>query len=92
MSFTVTLTTFAMMLLYAIPGFLMIKGKLLKPDSISVLATLLLYLCSPFQTLYAMQQIEYSPYMLKYLGIALLLGLGLMGGSLGLLYYKKQKK
>lgn len=63
MSFSVTLITVAMMLLYTIPGYLMMKAKLLKPESISAFATVLLYLCSPFQTLYAMQQIEFSAYM-----------------------------
>lgn len=95
MSFTVTLSTVAVMLLYTVPGFLLMKAKLVKPDSIATLATLLLYLCSPFQTIYAMQQIEYSPYVLKYLIISLILGLVLMGGATALLYVltiKKQKE
>lgn len=95
MSFTVTLTTVAIMLLYTVPGFLLMKGKLVKKDSISTLATLLLYLCSPFQTLYAMQQISYSPYVLKYLLISFGLGVLLMGGGMMLLYaltIKKQKE
>lgn len=92
MSFTVTLTTVAMMLLYAIPGYLLMKNGLVKRESISAFATLLLYLCSPFQTLYAMQQIEFSAYMLKYLFISLGLGLLLMGGVLGVLYVLTQKK
>lgn len=92
MSFSVTLITVAMMLLYTIPGYLMMKAKLLKPESISAFATVLLYLCSPFQTLYAMQQIEFSAYMVKYLAIALGLGLLLMGGMMGLLYAFTRKK
>jgi len=95
MSFTVTLTTVAIMLLYTVPGFILMKTRLVKKDSISTLATLLLYLCSPFQTLYAMQQIEYSPYVMKYLVISLILGIVLMGGAMGLLYLltvKKQKE
>ena len=95
MSFTVTLTTVAIMLLYTVPGFLLMKGKLVKPDSISTLATLLLYLCSPFQTIYAMQQIECSPYVIKYLLLSLVLGLVLMGGAMAVIYLltiKKQKE
>lgn len=92
MSFTVTLTTVAMMLLYAVPGYLLMKGGLLKKDSISAFAAVLLYLCSPFQTLYAMQQIEYSPYMVRYLLISLALGIVLMGGVLALLYFLTRKK
>lgn len=86
MSFSVTLATVALMLVYTIPGYLLMKKKLVKPDSISTLATLLLYVCSPFQTIYAMQQIEYSPYMLRYLAITLALGFVLMGGVMAILY------
>lgn len=92
MSFTVTLATVALMLVYTIPGYLLMKKKLVKPDSISTLATLLLYVCSPFQTIYAMQQIEYSPYMLKHLAITLALGFVLMGGVMALLYLVTAKK
>lgn len=92
MSFTVTLITVAIMLLYAIPGYLLVKSRLIPKESIPSFATLLLYLLSPFQTLYAMQQIEYSPYMLKYLGITLALGIVLMGGSLTLIYFLTRKK
>ena len=92
MSFSVTLATVALMLVYTIPGFLLMKKKLVKPDSISTLATLLLYVCSPFQTIYAMQQIEYSPYMVKYLAITLGLGFLLMGGVMALLYLITAKK
>ena len=92
MSFNVTLITVAVMLLYAIPGYLLIKSRLLPKDAISSFATLLLYLCSPFQTIYALQQVEYSPYMVKYLALALVLGLGLMGGMLGLVYLALRKR
>lgn len=92
MSFTVTLTTVAMMLLYAVPGYLLIRCRKLGADSISAFATLLLYLCSPFQTIYAMQRIEYSQYMLIHLGLALLLGVVLMGGMLAIVYFILRKK
>lgn len=92
MSFSVTLATVALMLVYTIPGYLLMKKRLVKPDSISTLATLLLYVCSPFQTIYAMQQIEYSPYMLKYLGITLGLGFLLMGAAMAVLYLLTIKK
>ena len=92
MSFSVTLATVALMLVYTIPGYLLMKKKLVKPDSISTLATLLLYVCSPFQTVYAMQQVEYSPYMVKYLAITLGLGFVLMGGVMALLYAVTAKK
>ena len=92
MSFSVTLATVALMLVYTIPGYLLMKKKLVQPDSISTLATLLLYVCSPFQTIYAMQQIEYSTYMLTYLAITLGLGFLLMGGVMAILYFITAKK
>ena len=74
------------------PGYILMKSRLLKPDAIGPTVTILLYLCSPFQTLYTMQQISLSPYMLKYLGICALLALGLMGLMLGAVYFALRKK
>ena len=92
MSFTVTLTTVAMMLLYAVPGFLLIKFRKLDAANISSFATLLLYLASPFQTIYALQRVEYSAYMLKHLGLALLSGVVLMCSMLGAVYFCLRRK
>lgn len=86
MSFTITLSTVAMMLLYAVPGYLMTKAKLLREEAIAPLVTLLLYLCSPMQTMYTMQGVTYSAYMLKYLGIATVLSIGLVALMLGIVY------
>lgn len=91
MSFSVTLITVATMLLYAVPGYLLVKGRLLPKESISAFATLLLYACAPFQTIYAIQQLDFSMYMLKYLILTLVLGLVLMGGTLGVVYFVLRK-
>lgn len=92
MSFSVTLITVATMLLYAVPGYLLVKGRLLPKESISAFATLLLYACAPFQTIYAIQQLDFSMYMLKYLILTLVLGLVLMGGTLGVVYFVLRKR
>jgi len=92
MSFAVTLTTVVIMFLYAVPGYLMMKTRLLKPDAIAPTVTILLYLCSPFQTIYTMQQIEYSPQTLGELGIMAALTLGLMGLMLSAVYFVLRKK
>ena len=92
MSFSVTLITVATMLLYAVPGYLLVKGRLLPKESISAFATLLLYACAPFQTIYAIQQLDFSMYMLKYLILTLVLGLVLMGGTLGIVYFVLRKR
>lgn len=58
--FIPTLIRVATMLAYAIPGFLFIKTKALKPESIPAFAKLLLYVCSPCLSLYSFSQAEYS--------------------------------
>ena len=86
MSFTVTLTTVLVMLAYTIPGYLLVRSGKIPPQSISSFAATLLYLCAPFQTLYAMQQIELSAYMIRHLVLSMALGLFLMGMMLAIVY------
>ena len=92
MSFTVTLTTVAIMLLYTVPGYLLMKKGLVNKGSITTLATILLYVCSPMQVIYCIQQVEFSAYMLKYMVISLVLGLALMGGMMLILFLLTRKK
>ena len=92
MSFSITLTTVIVMLLYAIPGFLLVKFRKVPQSAISAFATFLVYICAPFQIVYAMQQIEYSPYMAKYLGIALAVSLVTMAGMVLLMSVLLRKK
>lgn len=80
MSFSITLTTVIVMLLYAVPGYLLVRFKKIPQSGISSFATFLVYVCAPVQIVYAMQQIEYSPYMAKYLFIALAVSLVTMAG------------
>ena len=92
MSFSVTLTTVLVMLAYAIPGFLLVKTRKIPPSAIASFATLLVYVCTPFQIVYAMQQTDFSPYMAKYMGISLMLALVTMAGMLGLVYLCLRKR
>ncbi|MBR1558875.1 MAG: AEC family transporter [Clostridia bacterium] len=92
MSFSITLSTVLVMLIYAVPGYLLVKFRKVPPSAIASFATFLVYVCSPFQIVYAMQQIEYSPYMVKYLGIALGLSVVLMGGVMAVMYLILRKK
>ena len=86
MSFSVTLSTVIIMLLYSIPGYLLVKGKLIPQSAIASFATVLVYVCTPFQIVYAMQQTEYSPYMLKYMAISLGVSMLTMAGMLAIVY------
>ncbi len=48
------------MLLCAVPGFLMIKARIIKSESISAFAKLLLYVCQPCLVVSALTGVEYS--------------------------------
>lgn len=48
------------MLAYAVPGFVLIKVKAVKPDSISAFSKLLMFVCQPVLTLYSFNKADYS--------------------------------
>ena len=55
-NFLITVGTVAVMLAYAVPGFLFIKTKLIPEKHIPSFARLLLYVCQPCLTTYSIQQ------------------------------------
>lgn len=59
--FLITLITVGIMLAYAVPGFILIKVKAVKPDSISAFSKFLMYVCQPFLTLYSFNKADYTP-------------------------------
>jgi predicted permease len=59
--FTTTLVTVAIMLLYAVPGFITMKTRLIKPDAIPAFAKMLMYVCQPCLTVYSFQKANYTP-------------------------------
>ena len=59
-SFLTALITVGVMLFYAVPGFLLIKSKLLKSESISNFAKLLMYVCSPMLVISSFLRVEFS--------------------------------
>ncbi len=60
MDFSLAFKTVAVMLLCAVPGFLMIKTKLIKENAISSFAKLLLYVCQPCLVVTSLTGVEYS--------------------------------
>lgn len=58
--FFITLVTVAVMLLYAVPGYLMVKVKAIKQESIPAFATLLMYVSQPCLMFYSFQRAEAS--------------------------------
>ncbi|MBQ9745533.1 MAG: AEC family transporter [Clostridia bacterium] len=64
-SFFIALTSVAVMLLYACPGFLMVRTGLVKGAAISDFAKLLMYVCQPALTIYSFMQAEFSLTMVR---------------------------
>jgi predicted permease len=55
--FLIALSTVALMLAYALPGFLFVKTKLISPDQTVVFSKLLLFVCQPALVIYSAQQL-----------------------------------
>ena len=92
MNFGTVAINVAVMLAYAVPGFIFIKTKFLKPESIPALAKVLLYFCQPCLSLYSFQKVVYS----RELFINMLIFAGMSFGFqlaaifvLKLIFYKK---
>ncbi|MCQ2437666.1 MAG: AEC family transporter [Clostridia bacterium] len=92
MNVLIALQTVAMMLIYAIPGYLLIKGKKITEKEIQNFAVLLLYVCTPFQMIYSLQQIEKSPEMTRNLGIVTAVAFVTICGVLAIVYFILRKK
>ena len=55
--------------MYAVPGFILVKAKAIKPDSISAFSKVLMFVCQPALTLYSFNKADFT----KELGINLLI-------------------
>lgn len=73
-SIFVAFSTVLTMLFYALPGYLMIRTKLINEDSISNFAKLLMFVCQPVLIIYSLTTVEFN----KTMGIKLLIVLGFM--------------
>ena len=67
--FTTTLITVAIMLAYAIPGFIFVKAKKIKEDSIGAFARILLFVCQPALILYSFNNATFTLKFFGQLGI-----------------------
>lgn len=68
-AFLTTLITVSIMLLFAVPGFILIKVKAVKAESIPSFSKVLMYVCQPALTLYSFNKADFTP----ELGINLLI-------------------
>ncbi|MBR6917063.1 MAG: AEC family transporter [Clostridia bacterium] len=94
MSIAAAFKTVAVMLLCAVPGFIMIKARLFKSESISALAKLLLYICQPCLLVTSLTRVEYSSKTAVDLLIVFVIFLAseLVTSGLLLLLFKKKLK
>ncbi len=77
MSFFVTLSAVAIMLIYAVPGFLLVKTKLVSDSHISSFSKLLMFVCQPCISVYSLRQMEYSPESFKNILLCLAITMSL---------------
>ena len=73
--FTVTFNNVLLMLLYLLPGFFMCKAGKIKPDHLSSVSVVLLYICAFGLYLDALTELEPSPELFEKMGLFLLFSL-----------------
>lgn len=76
--FLIALSTVLVMLLYAVPGFLMVRTKLVPSSGISNFAKLLMYVCQPALIIYSFMQAEFSVSLLWGMLFVFVFSLALM--------------
>ncbi len=69
MDFTTTTIAVITMLIYALPGYLLIKTKAVKEEGIASFAKLLLFVFQPCLSLYSFNKATYTPLLFKNMGI-----------------------
>ena len=74
--FGITALKVLMMIAYGVPGYLLIKTKLLGEDAIKVFAKFLLYVCQPALSLYTLTSIDSTPTLMRDLWIFFFVTLG----------------
>ena len=71
-SFTVTFNNVLLVLLYLLPGFLLCKCKKVRPEHLSSVSVILLYVCGPGMFLNALIAPDFSPGLTKKMGLFVL--------------------
>jgi predicted permease len=75
-SFSVTFSNVLLMLLYLLPGFFMCKAKKVRPDHLSSISVILLYICGFALYVNALSYLDPSPELFRKMGLFLLFSLG----------------
>ncbi len=94
MQMTAALPTVLSMLLYALPGFFLIKSRLVGQEAIPSFAKLLMYVCQPALMIYSFLNLAFSADLLLQMLLALLILLVLQGGIMGVvaLCFRKRRE
>ncbi len=92
MEFMVTVSTVAIMLLYSLPGYALVKCRKIAPTSISAFATVLMYVCQSCLVVYSFQKVTYTPELFRDMLIFFALGLFMQSMLIGLYYLIFRKK
>lgn len=92
--FGITALKVLMMIAYGLPGYMLIKVKVLNEDSIKVFAKFLLYVCQPCLSIYSLSVADCTPRLLRDMGIFFaltLIGQILIIGLYSFIFKKKMK-
>ena len=92
MNFLLTFKSVLLLFIYAIPGYLLIKTKLVKPHNIGAFAVVLLYVNQPCLSLYSFQKTEFTLELFKEMGIFFFISLILEVLMLFIVYFLFRKK
>lgn len=76
-TFLITLSAVAVMLCYAVPGFLLVKTKHIKEEAIPAFAKILMYVCAPCLTIYTIADTPFSKKILIDSGVVFVVSLGI---------------
>lgn len=92
MDFMVTVYTVGVMLLYSLPGYILVKAKKIKQDSIPAFATMLMYVSQSCLVVYSFQKVTYTPELFRDMAVFFALAIVIQAGLLGAYYLLFRKK
>ncbi|MBQ9119037.1 MAG: AEC family transporter [Lachnospiraceae bacterium] len=92
MFFSITLMAVVVMLLYAVPGYLLVKTKMIGEGSISAFAKVLMYVCQPCLTIYSFWKVDFSIKLVRDMLLFFVITLVLQGALLLAFYLVFRKK
>ena len=92
MIFKIAVIAVAVLLLSAVPGYIMMKKKMVGERCIGDFSKVLMYVCQPCLSVYTFTSIEYTPEKLRNIGIYALLCVAICGVMLGVTYLILRRK